>query len=89
MSNNTTYENRCIILADLWLNYRDDEEFLDFMQYNDLGLPLAYLIANNIVPSTDIAKGFVNEAFDLLLAGLNIEDVGFEGLDDVLGFGEG
>jgi hypothetical protein len=80
----TTYSSKCLILADLWLNFRNDEEFTDFVEYNDLGLPLAYAIANNIVPSTEIAEKFVGETFDLLLAGLEIEDTGFELLDDLL-----
>jgi hypothetical protein len=83
----TTITNKAIILADLWLNYRDDEEFQDFVEYNDLGLPLAYMLANNIVKSTPQADKFISETFDLLLAGLGIEDDedGFEVLDDVLG----
>jgi len=80
----TTYSDKCLILADLWLNYRSDEQFKDFVEYNDLGLPLAYAIANSIVDNTEIAEKFVNETFDLLLAGLGIEDTGFEVLDDLL-----
>ena len=80
----TTYDNKCIILADLWLNYRYDEQFLDFIEYNDMGLPIAYAIAEGIVKSTEIAEGFINETFDLLLVGLEIEDTGFESLDDIL-----
>lgn len=80
----TTYSDKLAILADLWLNYRDDVEFEDFVEYNDIGLPLAYAIANDIVISTDISERFVSETFDLLLAGLNREDTGFETLDDLL-----
>jgi hypothetical protein len=80
----TTYDNKCVILADLWLNYRYDEQFLDFIEYNDMGLPIAYAIAEGIVKSTEIAEGFINETFDLLLAGIEIEDTGFESLDDIL-----
>jgi hypothetical protein len=80
----TTFSNQTIILADLWLNYRDEEEFLDFFSYNDLGLPLAYALSNNIVTGTDLAEKLVTETFDLLLAGLGIEDTGFENLDDLL-----
>jgi len=80
----TTFSNKTLILADLWLNYRDDEEFKDFTEYNDLGLPLSYAIANKVVESTPVAEKFVNETFDLLLAGLGIEDTGFELLDDLL-----
>ena len=72
------------ILADIWMNFRDDTEFVDFIEYNDLGLPIAYAIANGIVEITDKAQGFIDESFDLFLAGLGIEDTGFENLDDVM-----
>ena len=80
----TTFENKCAILSDIWLNYRTDTQFVDFIEYNDLGLPLAYAISEGIVDSTDIASGFINETFDLLLAGLGIDDTGFEHLDDLM-----
>ena len=82
----TTLENKTIILADLWMNYRGDEEFDDFVEYNDLGLPLAYAISNKIVKNTDQSDMFINETFDLLLSALGIsEDEGYETLDDILG----
>jgi hypothetical protein len=83
----TSFENKIAILADLWLNYRNDEEFLDFIEYNDLGLPLAYALDNSIVDATTAAKAFIDETFELLLDGLDIEDEedGFETLDDILG----
>jgi len=80
----TTYSNQCLILADLWLNFREDDEFKDFVRYNDIGLPLAYAIANGIVESTDLAERFITETFELLLSGLGMEDTGFELLDDIL-----
>lgn len=82
--NKTSYEDKASILADLWLNYRSDEDFVDFIEYNDLGLPLAYAIANGIVESTDLSKAFVEETFSLLLEGLDIEDTGFEDMDELL-----
>jgi hypothetical protein len=80
----TTYSNKCEILAELWTDYRDDEEFTDFIDYNDLGLPLAYAIANGIVESNQIAEGFVLETFRLLILGLEMEDTGFDSLSDIL-----
>lgn len=80
----TEFRSKCEILADLWLNYRDDEEFRDFVSYNDLGLPLAYAIANSIIEQNGIVEPFINEAWDLLIAGLGIEDTGFEALDELL-----
>jgi hypothetical protein len=81
----TTFDNKASILADLWLNYRQDEEFADFVEYNDIGLPLAYAISNGIVKTTDVATRFIEESFDLLLAGLGYEDLTFEDLDELLG----
>jgi hypothetical protein len=66
------------------MEYRDDTEFQDFIEYNDLGLPLAYAIAEGIVESTDIASNFINEAFDILLSALGVEDTGFKSLEDLL-----
>ena len=74
-----------LILAELWMHYRDDEEFKDFIEYNDLGLPLAYGVANNLIESlTSTGETMVEETWDLFLAGLGIEDTGFEYLDDLL-----
>ena len=86
MASKTSYEDKCSILADLWLNYRNDTEFVEFVGYNDLGLPLAYAIDNGLVESTDMARRFVEETFDLLLDGLDIddEDIAYETLDDML-----
>jgi hypothetical protein len=83
----TPMKARAEILSDLWMNYRDDVEFQDFLEYNDLGLPLAYAISNGIVESTPITDRFIEESFALLLAGLDIEDTGFDNLDDLLAFG--
>lgn len=83
-TNKTPLNAKCEILADLWLNYRDEVDFEEFIKYNDLGLPLAYAISSGIVLITDKAVSFIEETFDLLLAGLEIEDLGFETLDDVL-----
>ena len=84
----TPFLTKCEILSDLWLNYKADDEFKDFIEYNDLGLPLAYAVAEGIVEATPIATNFINETFELLVAGLAIEDEGFENLDEMLGLAE-
>lgn len=84
----TSFDNKTSILSELWLDYRQDEEFQDFIEYNDIGLPLAYLISNDIVKTTDIASRFIEETYELLLAGIGIEDGEFETLQDVLTDGE-
>lgn len=82
---NTPFSTKCEILADLWMTYRKDEQFIDFIEYNDLGLPIAYAIHAEIVEANSPAFDFINETFDLLLSALDVEDTGYESLDDLLG----
>lgn len=80
----THFSNKCDILAELWVEYKKDGEFEDFIEYNDLGLPLAYAISTGIVSVSPRAEMFVNETFDLLLVALERKDEGFESLADLL-----
>jgi hypothetical protein len=85
MSNtNTDFSSRCNILADLWLNYKDEPEFEDFIEYNDIGLSLAFCITHDIVAPTDTAAGYINESFDLLLEAIGTQDMGYTNLDELL-----
>ena len=68
------FSNRCEILADLWLGYRQDEEFRDFIEYNDLGLPLAYAFANESAKETEIAERYINESYELLAEALGVSE---------------
>ena len=82
---NTNFENKCSILSELWLNYRDDKDFQDFVKYNDIALPLSFIIAEGIVDNPgEMAESFVDETFNLLLKAVGIEDLGFETLDGIL-----
>ena len=69
----TTFEDKCAILADLWLNYKDNEELEDFVEYNDLGLPLAYVIHTGLASITDDGIGYVDETFNLLVSSLGLD----------------
>jgi hypothetical protein len=80
---NTPYSSQCDILSEIWMNYRDDKEFIDFMEYNDIGLPLAHFIHEGIVSTSPLAQQYIEETFNVLLAGLEIEDTGFETLEEV------
>jgi hypothetical protein len=82
----TDFINKTSILSELWTNYRDDDALEDFIDYNDIGLPLAYLVNNKIVLSTLEAESYINETFDLLLNALWVDDIGFENLDEILSF---
>jgi hypothetical protein len=82
----TSFINKITILSELWMNYRDDDELEDYIKYNDLGLPLAYLLMNEIVLPTEESDEYINETFELLLAALIVDDKGFESLDELLSY---
>ena len=86
-SKSTDYKTKCSILAEVWLNYRDDEEFEKFVDYADLGLPLAYAIANDLVESNPKVSKVIEETFELFLGAMNLTDTGFVTLDEVLELG--
>jgi len=79
----TTFQNKCNILSELWMNYRHDQNFEEFISYNDLGLPLAYILSSGIASSTETSERFVGETFNLLLSSLEVDDTGFDTLDDI------
>jgi len=85
MAEGNIFENKITILAELWMNYRDDEELQDFVEYNDLGLPLAYFLMNEIVLPTSQSELYINETYDLFIASLQVADKEWESLDELLG----
>ena len=80
----TPYDIKYAILSDLWTNYKDDKEMADFFAYNDLGLPLAFMIEQKIVESTPVAQVYVEETFELLVEslGLDSEEV-YESIEEM------
>jgi hypothetical protein len=65
------------------MNYRNDSNFEEFISYNDLGLPLAYALSTSVVKRTEMSNKFIDETFTLLLGALEVEDTGFETLDEI------
>jgi len=84
----TDFRNVCEILGKLYSVYKDDEEFKDFIEFNDLGLPLAYFVAENLCEVSDDGSRYITETWALFLAGLNLEDTGFSDLDEVFEIAE-
>jgi hypothetical protein len=66
------------------MDYRSDTEFQDFIEYNDLGLPLAYAVASDLVEILPIAESYIDETFELLITSLGLTDTGFESLNEIL-----
>jgi hypothetical protein len=66
------------------MSYRNDEQFQDFIEYNDLGLPLAYAFDNEIAKETEIAERYIDETYSLLVEALGIPDRPYDSLEEML-----
>ena len=76
---NTLFSDKCAILSELWLNYREEasknEAWQGFFQYNDVGLPMAYTIAEELVTPTDDgeAERLIDETWTMLCAYIDVD----------------
>ena len=82
------FETVCGILGELHFTYGDSKEFRSFVEFNDLGLPLAFLTREGLVVElSDDGRRYVIDTFDMFVASLKVdpEDI-MEGmtLDELL-----
>jgi hypothetical protein len=80
----TDFSKVCNILSQLYINYKDEEDFEDFIEFNDLGLPLAYLASEGLCEVSDDGKKYIMETWELFITSLGIQDEGFDDLEEVL-----
>lgn len=81
----TEFNTKLEILSDLWMNYRDDKALEDFFEYNDIGLPLAYIVNTELATISDTGMIYVNETFNIFCAALEIDPEGeYESLQQML-----
>ena len=79
------FSKKCEILADLWLNHRDNEQLEDFIEYNDIGIPLGYAFSEELAKPTEIGMKYVNETYALLCEALEIpDDIDWDSLETML-----
>lgn len=77
--NKTPFSKRCEILGELWLSYRDEamsnEEWSKYFNVYDIGLPLSYMVWQDIVSINPSEEGeqFINAAWDTFCAMINID----------------
>lgn len=84
----TDFVTQCVILGELYENYKEEKNFKAFIEYNDLGLPLAYLTAQGLIMGvSDDGTRYIVDTFDMFLDSIKLghDDI-IEGmtLDDVL-----
>ena len=79
----TDFTNKCQILGEFYDTYSEQKNFKDFMEFNDIGLPLAYFVDANLCEVSDDGVRYINETWDLFLAALELEDIGYNDLEHV------
>jgi len=79
----TQFSNKCDILGALWLFYREqadtNEAWRVFFEYNDVGLPLAYLLSyETVIPNPDNKEAVdtVEETWDMFCSYIEIDPDG-------------
>lgn len=78
------FADKAGIVGQLWIEFRNDEDFTAFMDYNDLGCPLAYMVAEGIVKEvTPLGEEMINETYKMLLDLLEVTETEVEILDEV------
>lgn len=79
----TDFGKVCEILGTLYANYKEDEDLKDFIDFNDLGLPLAYFTSENLCEVSDDGARYITETWQLFLASMDMEDTGWDSLDEM------
>ena len=79
----TDFSKQVEILGEFYINYREDSELKDFLEFNDIGLPLAYLSSEGLCDISDDGKKYVAESWEMFLLAMGITDEGFENLGEI------
>ena len=71
------------IIGQLWIEFRDDSDFSAFMEYNDIGCPMAYMLAEGLVVElSKVGEDMVNETFNMFINLLGITEEEIDETDD-------
>jgi len=82
----TEFSARIEILSSLKSLFGEGEaeNFRDFCNFHDIGLPLAYLVSADLCELNQEGKKYINETFKALLSTLSLDDGNFSDLDELL-----
>lgn len=79
----TDFTKMCEVLGSLYANYKEDEDLKDFIDFNDLGLPLAYFVSEDLCQVSDDGARYITETWQLFLASMDLQDIGWDSLDQM------
>ncbi len=76
------FSDKAGVIGQLWIEFRNDEDFSAFMDYNDLGCPMAYMVAEGLIKElTPVGEEMITETFKMFLDLINVTE---EEIDSVL-----
>ena len=69
------FSDKAGVIGQLWIEFRNDEDFSAFMDYNDLGCPMAYMMAEGLIKElTPIGEEMITETFKMFLDLINLTE---------------
>lgn len=72
------------ILGQLWIDFREDDNFKAFMEYNDIGVPMAYFVAEGLVKDlTPLGEQYIEESIEMMFKLLDITEEEVDGLHEI------
>jgi len=86
----TEFSNKVELLGEFYFTYSNelrgyDPIWNDFISFNHIGFPLAYLSSKKLCKISDEARKYVEETWDIFLSTLEIStDDGFDSLDEIM-----
>ena len=76
------FSDKAGAIGQLWIEFRNDGDFSAFMDYNDLGCPMGYMVAEGLIKElTPIGEEMITETFKMFLELVNVTE---EEIDSVL-----
>lgn len=76
------FADKAGVIGQLWIEFRGDEDFEAFMDYNDLGCPMAYMVAEGLIKElTPVGEEMITETFKMFLELINVTE---EEIDSVI-----
>lgn len=58
------------ILADLYFKHKGDNALSDFFEYNNIGLPLAYVVQESLATLQPRGEQYISETYAMLIESL-------------------
>ena len=76
---------RLLILSDLYVHYRTEDEFKEFAKGNEVGLSLAHLYAVGLAEIKADGNDRLSETYDLLVKAMGLDpDVDYKNIEDMI-----